>query len=67
MNKDNNNKELNNTDKKLHISDVISSSSCCENMDNIEITLENNSGLYGTLGVTKKIFNCKVCGKNLMF
>ena len=67
MNKDNKNTEVDNTDKKLHISDVISSSSCCNKVDNIEITLENNSGLYGTLGVTKKIFKCKVCGKNLMF
>ena len=41
--------------------------SCCKDYNNIEIIFENNSNLYGTLGVTKKIFKCKVCGKNLMY
>jgi hypothetical protein len=40
--------------------------SCCQRESNSIETIENNSGLSGTLGVTRKFFRCGVCGKNLI-
>jgi hypothetical protein len=66
MNTDNKNTELDDADKKLHISDVISSTKeCCDNPQ-IEIYYENNSNIDGSglMGVTHNIFKCKNCGNS---